>query len=146
MYAVRLWSSRHARLLEGVYNLVNPPVLKGLRLVTKLAGSRLDRPITAIEAATKGFLFDCQMCGNCVLSRTGMSCPMNCPKKIRNGPCGGVRRDGSCEVNPKMRCVWVEAWAGAALMRNGNEIADIEYAVDHRALGSSSWLRIARDE
>jgi hypothetical protein len=36
-----------------------------------------------------------------------MSCPMNCPKSIRNGPCGGVRLNGHCEIKPEMRCVWV---------------------------------------
>nr|WP_245947992.1 methylenetetrahydrofolate reductase C-terminal domain-containing protein [Halomonas montanilacus] len=32
------------------------------------------------------------MCGQCILSSTGMSCPMNCPKSLRNGPCGGGTR------------------------------------------------------
>ena len=57
------------------------------------------------ERLIKGFLFDCRMCGQCVLSSTGMSCPMNCPKNLRNGPCGGVRDGGFCEVKPQMRCV-----------------------------------------
>ena len=38
------------------------------------------------------------MCGQCVLHSTGMTCPMTCPKTLRNGPCGGVREDGDCEV------------------------------------------------
>ncbi len=46
-------------------------------------------PSAGIERAVKGLLFDCRMCGQCVLSSTGMSCPMNCPKTLRNGP---VRR------------------------------------------------------
>ena len=49
------------------------------------------------------------MCGQCVLHDTGMTCPMTCPKTLRNGPCGGVREDGHCEVKPEMRCVWVKA-------------------------------------
>ena len=146
MYAIRLWSSRHARFLERLYDALNPVVVKVLRGATKLVGNRLDRPVTSFEALTKGFLFDCQMCGDCVLSRTGMTCPMNCPKKIRNGPCGGVRSNGNCEVSPDMRCVWVEAWAGAERMHRGNEILGLEYAVDNRRKGTSSWLRIARDE
>ncbi len=145
MYAVRLWSTRHARLMERVYELVNPAVVGGLRALDKLFGAQIDRPVAAMEAAAKGFLFDCKMCGNCVLGRTGMSCPMNCPKQIRNGPCGGVRDDGSCEVDPNMRCVWVEAWAGAAQMRGGVQIGELEGGVDHRLVGSSAWLRIARD-
>jgi hypothetical protein len=29
----------------------------------------------AVERVVKGFLFDCQMCGQCALSSTGMSDP-----------------------------------------------------------------------
>ena len=43
---------------------------------------RLERPVAAVEKTVKGLLFDCRMCGQCVLSSTGMSCPMNCPKNL----------------------------------------------------------------
>ena len=89
-------------------------------------------------------MFDCQMCGQCALSSTGMSCPMNCPKNLRNGPCGGVRADGHCEVKPEMPCVWVKAWAGAQAMMSEN-ILDVQLPVDNRLKGQSSWLRIIRE-
>ena len=99
------------------------------------------------EKAVKGFLFDCQMCGQCALSSTGMSCSMNCPKTIRNGPCGGVRANGNCEVKPEMRCVWVEAFDGSQRMQAGREaIKVVQFAVDGRLKGSSSWLRVAREK
>ena len=66
------------------------------------------RPLALVEAAVKKPVFGCQMCGQCVLHSTGMTCPMNCPKTLRNGPCGGVRPDGNCEVDPEMRCVWLK--------------------------------------
>jgi hypothetical protein len=146
MYSVRLWSVRHSRGLERVYNAVNPLILKLLRGVTKVFGTRLDTPVTRLEAAAKGLLFDCQMCGDCALSKTGMSCPMNCPKTIRNGPCGGVRENGMCEVRPEMRCVWVAAWDGASRMKGGEAIREVNFAVDHRLRGTSTWLRLARDD
>ena len=146
MYRARLWAVRHSRFLEGVYSAVNPAILAALRGVTKVFGRSLDGPITAIEAAGKGFLFDCKMCGDCALSSTGMSCPMNCPKALRNGPCGGRRERGMCEVKPDMRCVWVAAWDGASRMKGGEAINAIQFAVDHRRIGSSTWLRLARDE
>jgi hypothetical protein len=77
-----------------------------------------------------------------------MSCPMNCPKNLRNGPCGGVRDNGHCEVKPEMKCVWVQAWQGAERMGlkadEGHKILDVQRAVDHRLKGKSSWLRVVR--
>lgn len=146
MYKVRLWSVRNSRQLETVYNTVNPLIIRLLKATTKVFGSRLDKPITALEAAAKGLLFDCKMCGDCALSKTGMSCPMNCPKTIRNGPCGGVRESGMCEVRPEMRCVWVEAWDGASRMKGGDAIREVNLAVDHRGKGTSTWLKLARDD
>lgn len=131
--------------MEGLYNAVNPAIVGSLRIITKVLGTKLDKPITAAEAGLKGFLFDCKMCGDCALSKTGMSCPMNCPKTIRNGPCGGVRANGMCEVKPEMRCVWVVAWDGASRMKNGDEIKNIEFAIDNRESGKSSWLKLARE-
>jgi hypothetical protein len=108
---------------------------------------RLETPVAVVEKAVKGFLFDCQMCGQCALSSTGMSCSMNCPKTIRNGPCGGVRANGNCEVKPEMRCVWVEAFDGSQRMQAGREaIKVVQFAVDGRLKGSSSWLRVAREK
>lgn len=146
MYKVRLWSVKHSRGMERLYHATNPLVLGLMRGLTRLFGHRLDRPITALEAGVKGFLFDCKMCGDCALSKTGMSCPMNCPKTIRNGPCGGVRENGMCEVKPEMRCVWVAAWDGASRMKHGDAIKNVNFAVDHRRKGTSSWLKLARED
>jgi hypothetical protein len=86
------------------------------------------------------------MCGQCILSSTGMSCPMNCPKNLRNGPCGGVRANGHCEVRPEMICVWVQAVAGAARIPGGTEgLQNVQVAVDRRLQGKSSWLRVVRE-
>ncbi len=147
LYSVRLWSVRHSRGMERLYSLAKPLTLGLLRCTSKLFGTRLDRPITAIERHAKSFFFDCKMCGNCVLSSTGMSCPMNCPKTIRNGPCGGVRENGMCEVKPDMRCVWHAAWDGASRMRDGAAaIREVQFAVDQRDKGTSSWLKLARND
>jgi hypothetical protein len=75
-----------------------------------------------------------------------MSCPMNCPKTLRNGPCGGVRDNGNCEVKPDMRCVWVEAYRGSQRIPNGVEaMSKIQFAVDQRLKGHSSWLKVVRE-
>ena len=79
----------------------------------------------------------------CALSSTGMSCPINCPKQLRNGPCGGVRANGNCEVEPDMPCVWVQAWKGAETMREGRtNIMTVQKPVDQSLRGTSAWLRV----
>ena len=50
--------------------------------------------LETVEHAVKGPVWGCRMCGQCVLHDTGMTCPITCPKTLRNGPCGGVRADG----------------------------------------------------
>ena len=94
-----------------------------------------------VERNLKGFLFDCQMCGQCALSSTGMSCPMNCPKSLRNGPCGGVRLNGHCEVKPAMKCVWVQAWERSQHMPEyGAEILQVLPPVNRSLQGTSAWI------
>ena len=145
MYQLRLFATKHSSAYEKFYNFVEPIILKVLEFLSKLSNNKLDGVITGAEKHLKGALFDCKMCGNCVLSSTGMTCPMNCPKTIRNGPCGGVRENGNCEVEPDMKCVWVQAWDGASRMQGGNKIHEIQFAVDATHKGSSAWLRIVRN-
>ena len=145
MMALRRWSVRHARGLEAGYRLFERALGALHPVWTRIGYSRLEKPVAAVEKAVKGVLFDCRMCGQCVLGSTGMSCPMNCPKSLRNGPCGGVRADGNCEVDPQMKCVWVEAIAGGARMRDGGAaVRVVQFAVDRRLAGRSSWLEAAR--
>ncbi|HAY40802.1 MAG TPA: hypothetical protein DCX64_00880 [Gammaproteobacteria bacterium] len=145
MYKARLFASKHARGYEITYNFLSPIIIKTLKAIQVISKSRLDVPITWLEKQIKGFLFDCQMCGNCILSSTGMTCPMNCPKTLRNGPCGGVLNNGNCEVNPEMQCVWVNAWRGSRKMKNSIEIQQIQFAVNHEKRGSSAWISLAKE-
>ena len=147
MYAVRAWSVRHARGLNAFYRGFEALLVRMHGLFRALGYERLERPVAVVEQAVKGLLFDCRMCGQCVLSSTGMSCPMNCPKNLRNGPCGGVRGDGNCEVKPDMKCVWVEAYKGSERIPGGVEaMSSVQFAVDQRLQGRSSWLRVAREK
>lgn len=145
MYIVRRWSVRHARFFERLYEIFEDTLVKLDPLLASVGYQRLEKPTAVVEGVIKGFLFDCRMCGKCVLSSTGMSCPMNCPKSLRNGPCGGVRPDGNCEVRPDMRCVWVDAWEGSQRMQRGDAIQNVQVSVDNRLRGHSSWLREVRE-
>jgi hypothetical protein len=147
MYSVRAWSVRHARGLNAFYRSFEATLVRMDGLFRALGYERIERPVASVEKAVKGLLFDCRMCGQCVLSSTGMSCPMNCPKALRNGPCGGVRSDGNCEVKPDMKCVWVEAYRGAERIPGGVEsMRTVQFAIDQRQQGRSSWLRVVREK
>jgi hypothetical protein len=49
----------------------------------------------------------CAACGDCVLGDTFGYCPIaRCAKSLLNGPCGGTRKSGKCEVNEDVDCIW----------------------------------------
>ena len=141
-YTIRLWAVRHSRFLEWFYHRFADVFLLLHPLWKAFGYNRVERPITFVERNVKGLLFDCRMCGQCILSSTGMSCPMNCPKQLRNGPCGGVRANGNCEVEPDMPCVWVKAWEGSQNMVHGDKILDVQKPVDQSLRETSAWLRV----
>jgi hypothetical protein len=143
-HSLRLWSVRHARGLAALYRAFERTLRTLHPLLARIGYRRLERPVASVEHVVKSTLFDCRMCGQCILSSTGLSCPMNCPKGLRNGPCGGVRDDGRCEVHPAMPCVWVQAYAGAERMDALARLGEVQPPVDHRRAGRSSWLQAAQ--
>jgi hypothetical protein len=144
-YTIRLWSVRHARFLEKLYATFADLFLKLHPFWNWVGYGRAEPPVKFVEKRVKGLLFDCRMCGQCILSSTGMSCPMNCPKRLRNGPCGGVRADGTCEVEPDMPCVWVQAWAGSQQMKGADAILAVQKPVDYSLRETSAWLRVTAE-
>lgn len=140
--ATRNWVIGSAGILEQVYRGFERVLVKLRPYAKKIGLQRLVVPVSVVEKAAKGLLFDCKMCGQCVLSVTGMSCPMNCPKRLRNGPCGGVREDGTCEVDGSMRCVWVEGWRGSQRMKSGTLSPVPNPPVEANLKGTSSWIEV----
>lgn len=112
------------------------------RLLTRhpRAARALDALLRPIEIAVKKPVFGCRMCGQCVLHETGMTCPMGCPKTLRNGPCGGVRLDGHCEVVPEMPCVWVRAERRSRWLPWRGAILRIQPSLDWSQRGRSAWV------
>ena len=146
MYAVRHCSVRHAGGMSRFYDAFESMLVRLAPVWRVLGYQRIEKPVALVERAVKGLLFDCRMCGACLLSVTGMACPMNCPKSLRNGPCGGVRADGTCEVAPQMPCVWMESWQGAQRMRAGSLPTQANAPAEHDEAGRSSWLRVLRQD
>ena len=98
------------------------------------------KALLLVERKAKEAIWDCRMCGQCILHSTGMSCPMRCPKNLRNGPCGGVLIDGNCEVQPDLPCVWVQAWRGSRLLPVWRDhMQHLNKPVDWRLQETGSW-------
>jgi hypothetical protein len=132
---------KHPHLLETTYDLTEKFLRPFKGWLTP--DSRIEPLVTALERAGKKAVFNCKMCGQCILHSTGMTCPMNCPKHLRNGPCGGVRPDGNCEVKPQTPCVWAVAYKRSQKMpKYGHEFATLQPPMDNQLKGSSSWINM----
>jgi len=109
----------------------------------KLGMERSSKIVKPPEELVKGVLFNCQNCAQCLLHYNGMTCPMNCPKQLRNGPCGGVRLNGKCEVKPEMDCVWVLGIKRVQKTPYAKEMYRLNPPVDWRLEGQASWVTYA---
>ncbi len=125
---------------EWVFERINP-------LFEKIGYKKIEPWIRLPEELAKRLIFDCRMCGQCVLHSTGMTCPMTCPKNLRNGPCGGVRENGNCEVVPEMRCVWVEAFERSNDMPvYGDHLEYLLPPLNRQLEGRSAWITMLSNE
>jgi hypothetical protein len=133
------WLQNSPQLLEQVYRGTYQLIKPWRRWL--MPGSRLEKFFIRAERLGKGAIFDCRMCGQCILHSTGMTCPMTCPKNLRNGPCGGVLPNGNCEILPDMPCIWVQAWERSQHMKTyGLEILVVQPPTNHALKDSSSWV------
>ncbi len=89
------------------------------------------------EKWIKEKMFGCQTCGQCILTHTKLICPMNCPKGLRNGPCGGTL-DGKCEVIPELDCVWTNI----ELKKKGKKSLKIHLPLEHELLNTASYVNL----
>jgi methylenetetrahydrofolate reductase (NADPH) len=104
------------------------------------AGKRL---LAFSERLVKGPLFGCRMCGNCLLQETAFICHMECPKGIRNGPCGGVN-DGYCYVDPERKCVWHLIYQRSVRMHREHRLLEVLPPVDWDRAGTETWGEVIR--
>ncbi|MFO7741155.1 MAG: methylenetetrahydrofolate reductase C-terminal domain-containing protein [Anaerolineae bacterium] len=137
------WIKDHPRPLEALYRLTRQVVVRIYPLMRRLSPTLAERVMIWGEVVLKGWIFNCQMCGQCILHSTGMTCPMTCPKKLRNGPCGGVRHNNHCEVIPERLCVWVQAWERSQDMRYyADDMRIVQPPVDHALRSTSAWVNM----
>jgi hypothetical protein len=141
------WLQNYPGFLERLYRATARLFHQLEPLIGRIGYGRVNRWIRPPEELSKALIFDCRMCGQCILPSTGMTCPMTCPKNIRNGPCGGVRPNGNCEVIAEMRCIWVDAYELSEKMPiYGQDILQIQPPLNRLLEGSSAWVNMLRDD
>ena len=105
---------------------------------------KFSRFILFLENIIKVPLFRCQHCGNCLLSSTAFICCQNCPKRLRNGPCGGTGEDGSCEVYPERKCVWYRIYFRSQRLHRISLLYKMNKIHNWCLEGTSAWLNVFR--
>ncbi|MGD0037239.1 MAG: methylenetetrahydrofolate reductase C-terminal domain-containing protein [Bacteroidota bacterium] len=103
---------------------------------------KLSRFMLFFEDAVKVPLFGCQHCGECILSSTAFICSQRCPKRIRNGPCGGTGEGGTCEVYPERKCVWYRIYNRSKLLNRISSLYQIKRIHNWNLEGTSAWLNV----
>ena len=96
------------------------------------------RGLAKIELAIKGPLFGCRMCGNCLLQETAFICPMECPKGLRNGPCGGSTPE-KCYVDESRPCIWYKIYERSFKLGREALLLEVLPPMDWEKAGTDSW-------
>lgn len=102
-----------------------------------------DRALQVLEYSVKGPLFGCRMCGNCLLQETALICPMECPKGLRNGPCGGSTSE-RCYVDETRPCVWYKIYERSFQLGREEMLLEVLPPLDWEKVGMDSWRDIFR--
>jgi methylenetetrahydrofolate reductase (NADPH) len=94
--------------------------------------------LEAAEIALKGPMFGCRMCGNCLLQETAFICPMECPKGMRNGPCGGSTPE-YCYVDKTRPCIWYKIYERSYQMKRQEKLLEVLPPLDWDKVGGETW-------
>ena len=97
-----------------------------------------NRVLENVEYAIKSPLFACRMCGNCLLQETAFICPMECPKGLRNGPCGGSTPE-YCYVDKTRPCVWYKIYERSFKMNRQEMLMEVLPPLDWEKVGTETW-------
>ena len=109
-----------------------PPFMPFKRLPFK------QRVLAKIEIAVKGPLWGCRMCGNCLLQETAFICPMECPKGLRNGPCGGSTPE-RCYVDESRPCIWYKIYERSFKLGREALLLEVLPPMDWEKAGTDAW-------
>ncbi len=89
----------------------------------------------------------CAACGDCVLGETYGLCPVaRCAKSLMNGPCGGTRDNGKCEIDEELDCVWHLIVERARARGEMEALMKVRKAKNWAGSGHGGPKRILREE
>jgi methylenetetrahydrofolate reductase (NADPH) len=97
-----------------------------------------NRLLENVEYAIKSPLFGCRMCGNCMLQETAFICPMECPKGLRNGPCGGSTPE-YCYVDKTRPCIWYKIYERSFNLGREEKLLEVLPPLDWEKVGTETW-------
>jgi len=103
-----------------------------------------EHALRVFEYSVKGPLFGCRMCGNCLLQETALICPMECPKGLRNGPCGGSTSE-YCYVDKSRPCIWYKIYERSFEWGREDLLLEVLPPLDWEQVGKDSWGAIFRN-
>ncbi|MBG0860387.1 MAG: methylenetetrahydrofolate reductase C-terminal domain-containing protein [Bacteroidales bacterium] len=102
------------------------------------------RLLAKTELLIKGPLFGCRMCGNCLLQETAFICPMECPKGMRNGPCGGITQEKNCYIDETRKCIWYAIYKRALTTGREEKLLEVLPPLDWDKTGTETWGDVIR--
>lgn len=103
-----------------------------------------EHALRVLEYSVKGPLFGCRMCGNCLLQETALICPMECPKGLRNGPCGGSTSE-YCYVDKSRPCIWYKIYERSFEWGREDLLLEVLPPLDWEQVGKDSWSAIFKN-
>ncbi len=92
--------------------------------LSKSLFSRSDALPASERRLTKKLIAGCRSCQLCRLPQTFFVCPESCPKGLGNGPCGGSRANGDCELGG-FECIHARRIRLAAWLKDFGPLEDI---------------------
>jgi hypothetical protein len=93
------------------------------------------------------WLARCAACGDCVLGETLGFCPVaRCAKSLSNGPCGGTRKEGKCEVDEDLDCVWYQIYERAKARGKVEQLLKIRKPRNWSNSGHGGPKRMVRED
>ena len=101
----------------------------------------------AIRQEPGTWIARCAACGDCVLGETFGLCPVaRCAKSLSNGPCGGTRKEGKCEVDENIDCVWFQIYERAKARGKVKQLLKVRKPKNWSNSGHGGPKRMVRED